>query len=393
MTVTTQVPNTADAILAHAATLVPVLRDAADRIEATRQLPADIVELLRNGGVFRAAMPKSWGGPELTSPQQCALIETLATGDTSTAWCAMIGMDSGIYSGFLDDAVGRELYPSLDMLNAGWVIPAGRAVRVPGGYRMTGRWKFGSGATHCDTLCAGCLVYRADGTPEPDPATGDAEHWRVLIALPSDYTLHDTWHSTGLAGSGSCDYSCEDVFVPEERSFSFSETARRPGPLHRRPDAILRKMSGVPLGMARAALDHLRELAAVRTDHDTGRTWSRDPHVQATVARLEGELAAARAGVYAGLDAQWAALEADQEPADRVHVATAVARHHAFRVARDIAQQVYDIVGGPAVYRPNPVDRWLRDATTMRQHTVAQDAVLQRTGSVLLGTPFTGPFF
>lgn len=392
MIVTSCVPDTAEAILAHANTIVPVLREAAARIEEARQLPPDIVELLRAGGVFRAAMPSSWGGPGMTSAQQCELLETIATGDTSTAWCAMINIDSGIYSGYLDDAVARQMYPSLDMSNSGWVIPAGRAVRVPGGFRMTGHWKFGSGATHCDWLGGGCLVYDADGHPEPDPVTGEDSHWRILISSPSDYTLHDSWHTTGLAGSGSCDYSCEDLFVPEERTFSFHDP-KRPGPLHKCSDAILRKMSGIPLGLARAALDHVREQAATRTDHDTGERWADQPHVQRTIARCEGDLAAARAAVYTSLHTQWQALERDEEPDIEVHVATALARHKAFLVARDIVQDLYDLVGGSAVYKPSPLDRWLRDANTMRQHTVAHDALLQRTGKVLLGGTFVGPFF
>lgn len=386
------VPDTAEAILAHARTLVPLLREAGPRIEANRTLPEDIVALLRDGGVFRAAMPKTWGGPELTSMQQCELIETLATGDASTAWCAMIGMDSGIYSGYLDDEVAREMYPSLDLANSGWIYPQGRAVRTEGGYRLTGRWKFGSGSAHCDWLGAGCLITDEDGNPEPDPVTGEPTHWRVLVSRPDAYTFHDTWHTTGLAGSGSQDYSCEDLFVPEERSFSFSDP-RRTGPLHTSPDAILRKMSGIPLGMARAALDHVREMAAHRTDRETGTPWTQDHRVQSTIARLEGELLAARSGVYASLTRQWDALVGGTELTDEARVATAIARRHAFRTARDIVQTLFDLVGGSSVYKPSPLDRWLRDAWTMNQHAVAQDSILQLTGNVLLGGKSTSPFF
>ncbi|MBT2479788.1 acyl-CoA dehydrogenase family protein [Streptomyces sp. ISL-94] len=388
----TAVPDTAEAILAHARTLVPVLREASARIEENRRLPADIVALLRDGGVFRAAMPKTWGGPELTSMQQCELIETIATGDPSTAWCAMIGMGSGIYSGYLDDSVAREMYPGLDLANSGWIYPQGRAVRVEGGYRLTGRWKFGSGSSHCDWLGAGCLVVDENGTPEADPLTGADTHWRVMIARPTEYTFHDTWHTTGLAGSGSQDYSCEDLFVPAERSFSFGDP-KRTGPLHNSPDAILRKMPGIPLGMARAALDHVREMAAHRTDRETGTPWAQDLRIQSTIARLEGELTAARAGVYTTLTTQWNALSGGTELTDDARVATAIARHHAFRTARHIVQTLFDLVGGSSVYKPSPMDRWLRDAYTMNQHAVAQDSILQLTGNVLLGGTSTSPFF
>jgi alkylation response protein AidB-like acyl-CoA dehydrogenase len=165
------IPNTANAILECARSIVPRLRESSAVIEENRRLPPSIVKLLRQSGVFRAAMPRSWGGPELSSVQQTQLIETIATGDVSAAWCSMIGMDSGIYSGFLSEDVARKLYPRLDMATSGWIHPQGRADRVSGGFLVSGNWKFASGITHCDVLVAGCLVYQ-DGEPEPDPVSG-----------------------------------------------------------------------------------------------------------------------------------------------------------------------------------------------------------------------------
>jgi len=385
------VPETAEAILDRAGALVAELREAAPSIEENRRLPRVIVDSLREAGVFRAAMPKAWGGPEMTSMQQTELVETIARGDVSAAWCTMIGMDSGIYSGFLPPDTARAVYPRLDMVTAGWIHPQGRAERVPGGYRVSGKWRFGSGITHCDVLVAGCAVY-ADGDPEPDPATGVAPHWRVMVARPSDFQIVDTWHTTGLAGSGSLDYEVEDLFVPEDRSFAFA-APHRTGPLHDAPDAILRKMSGVPLGLARACLDHVRAMVPNRVDRESGTPWAEDVRVQSALARSEMELAAARASVYASLDDQWRKLEAGDTFTIDDRVATALARYNAFRTARDIVRRLYDLVGGSSIYRKSPMDRWLRDSQTISQHAVAQDSILQLTGNVLVGGKSTSPFF
>ncbi|QRI92988.1 acyl-CoA dehydrogenase family protein [Delftia lacustris] len=85
---------------------MPALRLAATDIERARRLPVEVVQQLRAAGVFRAAMPVDWGGPAMSSLEQTELVEILATGDVSAAWCAMIGMDSGIYAGFL-----RRMWP------------------------------------------------------------------------------------------------------------------------------------------------------------------------------------------------------------------------------------------------------------------------------------------
>ncbi|KER05054.1 hypothetical protein LGZ99_09755 [Photorhabdus temperata] len=388
---TTTIPNTVVDILESARQIVPVLREHSALIEEKRCLPQSIVDLLRNSGVFRAAMPKSWGGPELTSMQQTELVEIIATGDVSAAWCSMIGMDSGIYSGFLPEHVAQQIYSWLDMANSGWIHPQGRAERVPGGFRVSGKWRFGSGITHCDVLVAGCLIYK-DGVLEPDPETGMPEQWRVIIAKPSDYQINDTWYTTGLAGSGSMDYSADQLFVPEECSFSFSKPYR-PGPLHSAPDAILRKMSGVPLGMARACLDYVRSLIVQRMDRETRTPWTDDVRVQSAIARAEMELAAVRTSVYASLEMQWHKLATGDVFSIDDRVATALARYNAFRTCRSIVQTMYDLVGGSSVYKKIPMDRWLRDAETICQHAVAQDSILQLTGKVLLGGKSTSPFF
>src|SRR5262249_33323953 len=132
-------PRTAAEILARARVLAPVLRERSDEIEQARRLPVDVVDMLRDAGVFRMCFGREWGGPELTSMEQTEVVEALAYGDASAAWCAVIGANTGIYSAFLDRAVAKEMFPNPDTITAGLLQPAGRADRIPGGFRLTGR--------------------------------------------------------------------------------------------------------------------------------------------------------------------------------------------------------------------------------------------------------------
>jgi alkylation response protein AidB-like acyl-CoA dehydrogenase len=381
-------PNSADEILARARAAAPILRARADDIERTRCLPDDVVELLRSTGVFRMAVPLDWGGPELNSIDQTKVIEALAIGDASAAWCAMIGMDTPIYAGHLEESVARELFPSPDMITAGLIRPAGRADRVPGGYRVSGRWAFGSGITHADWVVAGCFVYNG-GEFEPSPR-GGPRHWRIMLARPDQFEIMDTWHTTGLAGSGSQDYAASDLFVPEEHSFSLADP-RRPGPLFA-PDSILRNMPGVPLGVARAALDMVREIATTRIDRTTSRAWAQDYRVQMTIAEAEMELGASREAVYGSLQRLWDRLESGGELSVDERIGAVLARVNSFRVARSIVSRLVDLSATAAIYRPSPLDRWLRDLNVMRQHVSAQDQVIQSAGAFMLGGVPQEPF-
>jgi alkylation response protein AidB-like acyl-CoA dehydrogenase len=381
---------TAAEIVRNARALAAAIRPRSDEIERARRLPHDVVQMMRDAGVFRMNMPRSWGGPEMTPMQQNEVIEELSRADASVGWCAMIGSDSGLYSAYLDQGVAREMFPRVDMIMAGLVYPVGRAERVPGGYRVTGRWSFGSGCTHCDWLAAGCLVY--DGG-RPLMADGDLPEWRIVIAPPSSYRIHETWATTGLGGTGSHDYEARDLFVPAERTFTFRDESRRPGPLYRRPDAFLRKMPGIPLGVARAAIDYVIGTARKKFDMPAMVPYGEVPRVQAAVAEAEARLGAARAYVLESLAVHWARLEAGEEPTAHERSAVMLARMNAFQASRDVVSRMYDTVGGTAVYSDKtPLDRCLRDVTTMCQHTMGQGKVREWVGRLLLTGKSDAPF-
>jgi len=384
-------PLTAEEILKNARDLKLWIRERADDIEAARQLPRDVVDRLLEAGVFRMMMPKSWGGPEMTSMQQNEVIEELSRADGSVGWCVMIGCDTGFFSGYLDDNVARQMYPKLDMIQAAWLEPVGQAHRVTGGYRVSGHWRFGSGCTHSDWLSAACRVYE-NGKLVIGP--NDQPIWRVMTARPDEYEILDTWYTTGLRGSGSNDYLCCNLFVPDERTFSFSEPAKREGLLWRRPDTLLRKMPGVPLGIARDAIDAVRDICAKKCDHVTNVRYSDIPRVQLAISKAEMLLGAARAYVYNSLERYWERLEADSDPTPEERAACWLARANAFQSARKVIQLMYDTLGSSAIYfQKSPLDRHLRDIYTICQHSIAQEKRLEPLGMLLLGTEPPGEGF
>src|SRR3954451_11699165 len=154
-------------ILHAAIALTSAIRASADAIEQERRIPRPIVQALKEAGVFGMPMPQAWGGPELDPLTQFRVLEALAMADGSVGWCAMINCDGGYITAFLDDAVGRAMYPDLQAGTAAAATPTGQALRVPGGYRVSGRFPFASGCQHCDWVWLGCIV-ESDGKPVVD---------------------------------------------------------------------------------------------------------------------------------------------------------------------------------------------------------------------------------
>ncbi|UWE12997.1 acyl-CoA dehydrogenase family protein [Actinacidiphila bryophytorum] len=376
-------PGSAAEILARAEALAPVLRERAGEIERNRTLPPDVVELLRGTGVFRMTSGREWGGPELTSMDQTRVVEALAYGDASAAWCAVIGANTGLIANFLDGATVKEVYPRQDMVTAGVLAPAGHAERVPGGFRLSGRWSFGSGVAHSDWVNSGAFVFE-DGKPYASPDGSNPHESRQFLVPRSAVETVDNWDTTGLCGTGSCDYTITDVFVPENHTFTFYEPRGRISPLSA-PESFMRALCGVPLGVARAALDHARGIATSRVDRMTGTAWSDSFRVQVALAECEADYNAAREGVYAAMTRQWEVLAAGGDLTPDERAAPPLSWLHAFRTSRAVVGRLYDLLQAWSINRSSPMDRWLRDTATMCQNLTAQDVVLESVGAYLLG--------
>lgn len=384
------IPSTPKGILEAAEAVAPELRERAVEIEHARRLPPDMVDKLRAAGIFSMGFSSEFGGPDLSSSEQMRVLEALSYGDTSVGWCAMVGMDSGLYSSYLKASAVREIFPSPHMVTSGLIDPAGRAERVHGGYRLSGLWSFGSGITHADWVSAGAFTY-TNGERE---LVNGAPNWRIMLVPPSEVELIDTWHTTGLAGSGSLDYSISDVFVPEDHTFTFDVTPNRTGPLAS-PDAIMRKMAGVPLGATRAALDFVRELAQTKVSRSTGESWAQTYRAQTVIGECEMNYLAMRHAVYGSVEQRWDRLAAgntleDLTPEERVSTVLLVL--NTFRTGLSIVRQLYDLLATTSIYKPSPIDRCLRDLTTACQHVQAQEVILQSAGAHLLGGKPQFPF-
>ncbi len=375
-------PLSVSDIYANARALSGYFKDQAVAIDEARRLPPDVVARVREAGLFRLTMPKIWGGPELSTIEQVEVIEELSRANSAVGWCVMIGCDSGIYSGFLDDDAGRELYQHLDLATAGWVWPAGRAEKVDGGYRVTGQWMFGSGITHADVVSAGCVVY--ENGQQVRNAAG-APRWQIILAPASSFEIQDTWHTTGLRGTGSNDYRVTDLFVPERHSFSFLDPAKREGPIWRRNNAILPKGSGVPLGVARSTIDMFAEAIQGKIEFPGGRPYKNLARIQSAIAEAEMILGAARSYTFTSIERHWKRLVKNEQPTEQERADLWLSNVNVCQSSRQIIRLLFDNIGGGAIYtKKSAFDRALRDAETWCQHIIGQRRTLEMVGSMLL---------
>jgi alkylation response protein AidB-like acyl-CoA dehydrogenase len=368
--------------------LGPKIRAAADEIEQGRRLPMHLVREMQRAGMFRMAMPRAWGGPELDFLTQMRVIEALSIADASAGWCTMIGVDGGYMTAYIDQTVAREMYPDLDAVTAITFAPPGKAVKTKDGFIVNGRWPFGSGCQHATWLIGHFIIFDGD-SPRLQP--NGLPETRFGFVPAEEGEIIDTWTTNGLRGSGSHDWTVKDRFIPEERTFNFAApTIYRQGPLYALPNLLIYKVSAVGLGIARGAIDEFVALASNKPltfkSPSAAKAMLRDEtYVQCAVAQAEAVVSSARGFVFEAFGDLWNTLATGDPPSLKQRARGRLAMVHASAACLQVVELLYKANGGSSVYAGNAFDRRLRDMQTANQHTVVSLKTWEVTGRVLLG--------
>jgi alkylation response protein AidB-like acyl-CoA dehydrogenase len=369
-------------IVDRARSLCPMIRGASDEIEKTGRLTDAVVHALKEADIFGMAMPRAMGGPEADPMTQLEVVEALAIADGSVGWVAMIGSDGGYYAAHLPEAAAEEIYADRNAVTASVLVPRGQARKVEGGYRVTGHWPFGSASLHADWFVGGCLVVDDNG---PVKGTSGEPIVRMTFFPRDDCLVHDNWQTTGLAGSGSNDWGVDDVFVPEQRTFSLFEPPRFEGPIYAYPWFIVANAPGVSLGIARGSIEALCELAATKVLMPSGKRLQDDLLLQTAVGRAEAELGAARSYILDATASIFETVSAGDEPSMAQRATYRLAGINAFRAAKSVVGAMYEAGGGAALYSKSRLDRQWRDISTITQHAFAHERGYAEGGRALMG--------
>jgi indole-3-acetate monooxygenase len=381
-------PDPAD-LMGALASLAPLVAEHADAQERERRMAEPLVAALRASGFLRLWLPRELGGMEADPETVITLMEAVARMDGSVGWNFLVGVTHGAFAAYLTEAAARTIWGAdPDVILATSFGPGGRATVVDGGYRATGRWGFASGIHQAEWLCGGCVVYegdrprqRADGQPE-----------RFLLLFPiGDVEILDTWHTGGLRGTGSQDFTVTDAFVPSGYGFDLAHTTGRvDGPLYRHPFSGHGNLHGVAfaavaLGIARHAIDAFTELASGKVPTGPSRSLLRDrPLAQLQVAQADALVMSARAFLLDATRQAWTSTVRSGGATDlelaRVRLAIVNAGESSLRAT----EMMHRAGGASSVYNASALDRCLRDAHTASQHIQMSPEHLLRVGGVLL---------
>ena len=369
-------------LLDAVASIADVLAAHRDESEELRTLAPASVQALHDVGLTRLKSPLEVGGAEADPVLQMDVIEAVTMIDPAAAWSMFISsaVTGGALARLPDEAVAEMLSGERFPFMAGSLRPGGEARAVDGGYRISGRWGWGSGVHHADFVSVPVF-------------TAEREVIQAVVPI-ADVDAQDNWHVLGMKGTGSSDYVLDDVFVPERFvTHPATATQQRGGRLFRlgMPGYVINEHGAFAYALARLALQISTEMAVEKKRGYVGGTSIADRAVfQRAIAEGKLRVDASRLLMVDTLERLFDAAEHGIPPAPlqaETRAAAVLCTDEALAVTSDL----FRYAGGSAVQLSHRLQRVLRDLFTVQSHLVVSDSAYEIYGQLLLGLSDEAP--
>ena len=379
-------------IVARARALIPTLVERAPQGERERRLPRETIADMQAAGLFKVLQPKRWGGYELDILTYYEIEMALAEADMSVGWVyGVVGVHPWLIA-LYDDRVAHEVWgEDNSTLVCSSLMPAGVAEPVEGGFRYSGRWKYASGCEHTQWAFLGGTVQ------------GNPDDRRIFVVPHKDYEIVDTWHVSGLKGTGSHDIVAKDIFVPEYRTQKYSDNFRghAPGlkintaPLYRLPfgQVFFRGVSTGAIGALQGMLNTFLDYGTKRINRMHGNKASEDPMIQMVCAEVACGIDEMRTILHRNFHNLESFAARGEMPPLKLRIEYKF--HNAWVAERCslLASRLFKAVGAAGIYAEYPFGRFLADITAARQHVSNQfEANGKSFGASLFGVVETKDF-
>ena len=366
--------------LKRAHDLAPRIREAGPAIESMGQLPPELARELAENGMFRLLLPRSLGGAQLELPDYLEIIQVIGEADGSTGWCVSQGAVYADLAAAFPAETAQEIWGSDPCAVVATGVPLRSDLRrVDDGYRLSGHWRFASGCLH-----AGWLSAMAPLREQVPHGGGLAGPGTMYCLIPrSAVTVIDAWDVRGMRGTGTHEYSVDDLLIPEHRVLPLAGAASASG-----IGLNLLFASGfgaVGLGIARRAMDELEALAQGKTPVFSQAKLRDDPLVQSEIAHAEAIWGSARAFLFEQARVVCESIRlhgrVDRDGCARLRLAAT----HAMRQSGAAVERTYNLAGTDGIFADHPLQRCFQDIHALTQQHQGRPLHYMIVGQQLLG--------
>ena len=356
-------------ILATAKSLRSVIEAEADAVDVALTLTPTLVEQLAASGMFRLMVPQGLGGIEADTSTILDVCEELSYADGSVGWAVAQNANTMSYAAYVDPEAGKAIVNS--GCAAGVFAPLGSAHKEGGGFRISGRYPFGSGSQHAAYMGCGAIEYHNGEMPPFD------ERGLPLVRclfMPADRVkLDNNWDTMGLRGTGSVDFEVPEQFVEDRFTFSLFETTPQVGgPIYGLGAIQLGAISsaGWALGVARRALDEIIGIVE-RGRARLGSPALREQQLfQTDFGNQVLALDAARLLVHDAYRQAVAYIATGRPCTSLLINRTRAAVSYVNEVAKNVTRFAYEASGSQGLRNPSLLQRCFRDMETGGLHVI-----------------------
>ncbi len=343
------------------------------------------MEAFHDAGLFRLMVPRELGGEGMAEYELVPIIEAVARIDASAGWNLAIGNGSLGFARGMEESVATEILSTPRVLAAGTVSAGIQFRQVEGGFRVSGRGGFASGCSQANWFTAGGALVDDRG---PVLNAQGAPSIRLAFFPAGQAEIVDTWHVTGLRGTGSHDLLIRDVFVPAGRVVDLAATKQtRFDPMGLIPiqSRLGSHLTAVAIGAAWHAAEELKSLATIKANFGTRSLIGARADVQIALGRALGLVDAARATVTSVISAlARQALRGEAvTPEDLVRVRVSYVTATSFCI--EAADLVHSAAGTTTLPEDSVIGRCWRDVHAVAQHVSQQTKHYENAGRVTLG--------
>ena len=378
-----------DGVLEAARSLGPEIEAAAPGIDRSRRLPASLLDALHGHRMFRMLLPKPYGGLEVPPPLFFKTISEVARHDGSTAWCLCQANGCAMAAAYLAPEVAEEMWGGDPAAVLAWGPGPAEAREAEGGYRISARIAFASGARHATWLGAHMPVVDDNGERQRMP--DGSPLIRSFLMPASSIEIEDIWNTIGLRGTASDGYTLKDRFVPAAFTTVRDEADYRQyeAPLYLFLSMNMYAMgfAGTALGIAQGALDAFMALAQDKTPRLHSSRLADNDLVQYEAAQAVARIRSARAFVLSEVEDIWAATQKAGRLAIDDRIRIRLASTFAIHEAKTAADLLYDAAGASAIFAEAAFERRFRDLHSVTQQLQGRKSHFRTVGAFLMGHP------
>ena len=364
----------------------------ADQIDIDRQIPTELTNELADKGFFRLLLPKSLGGAQLAHSDFLKILEIFAAEDGSTGWCINQNNVFSTNSLRMPHGIAEEIYAEARaVVTNGPPDSSARAVPCDGGYKLSGRWNFSSGITHASWIAALAPVLPADQEPS---TVFVRESGRVMLIPKNDVKFVDFWPVHGLRGTASFSFEVEDLFIPEERTYSPTNQPREDGPVYGIPITLLfaSGFSTVALGIAQASLGTAMDLAEIKIPGRASKLLQDEPTTQRIIGEAQAIWHSGKAFLREAHASVWESAAANKPLTAEQRIKLRLAATFGIRKSKEIVEIAYELCGSNAILDTNPIQRQFQDIHVVSQHIQGRATHFETAGQFFMGLDPQGNF-